>query len=60
MSRVSRFTPHGLRCLRYHKAEMLRHGREIAIVVEQDVMVLDAERADDDVRRLADCNAQSP
>ena len=36
-----------------HQTEMLFHRREIAVVVQQRVMMLDAERADDDVGCLA-------
>ena len=39
---------------------MLLHGREIAIVVQQSAMTFDAERADDDVRGLADRDAEIP
>ncbi len=38
---------------------MLLHGRKITIVVQQGVVVLDAESADDNVGRLADRDAQS-
>jgi hypothetical protein len=37
---------------------MLLHRREVAVVVQQRVAVFNAERADDDVRGLADRYAQ--
>ena len=37
---------------------MLDHGREIAVVVEQGHIVLDAPGADDDIRILADRNTK--
>jgi len=45
---------------RDHKAEMFLHGREITVIVQQRVAMLDAEGADDDVGRLRDRDAQAP
>ena len=41
-----------------HKTEVFLHRREIVVIVQQRVPILDTEGADDDVRRLADRNAQ--
>lgn len=44
-----------------HRAEteIFFHRLKIAIVVQQGVTVLDAKSADDDIGRLADCDAAS-
>jgi hypothetical protein len=41
-----------------NETKMLRHRREISVVMQQRVSVFEAERADDDVGGLADRNAQ--
>src|SRR5260370_42048581 len=43
---------------RDHKTKMFLHRREISVIVQQRVAMLDAEGADDDVGRLADRDAQ--
>ncbi len=43
-----------------HEAEMFLHRREITVIVQQRVAMLDAESADDDIGRLADRDAQPP
>ena len=43
---------------RDHETEMFLHRREIAVIVQQRVAMLDAECADDEVGRLADRDAQ--
>ena len=39
---------------------MFFHRSEVAVIMQQDVAMLDAESADDDVRGLADGDAQRP
>ncbi len=41
----------------YHETEMLLHGRKITVIVEQHVVILDAESADDQGGRFADRDA---
>src|SRR5258708_7946086 len=42
----------------HHETEMLLHRREIAVIVQQRVAMLDAEGPDNDIGRLADRDAQ--
>jgi hypothetical protein len=39
---------------------MLNHGIEVAIVVQQSVIHLDAERTDDQINRFAGRDAKRP
>lgn len=43
---------------RNHKTQMLLHRRKIAVIVQQRVVMLDAEGAYDDVGRFADSETQ--
>jgi hypothetical protein len=44
---------------RRHETEMLLHWQEISVVMQQGVLILDAESANDNVGRLADLDAKS-